>query len=211
MIETLLAAAAIQAAGASFDCRRASSDAERAICADPELARLDRELALRYVGARRLLARTPRAALEADQRRFLAARDEAYEMRGRLPEFADLAGRMRDRSDFLSALSRRAPQGLVGTWAKESGRVEVTQAGAGRVRVRINTAHPTNARWVCDVETTGRVASRTVEGPAQAEPGWRIRATLRDGVLHIEEIGHGAPGYCGANGSVAGAYLPVAQ
>lgn len=60
---------AVQAAGPSFDCQRATTPGEQAICADPELARRDRRVAESYVGARRRLGRRGRM-----QGRLLGAR-----------------------------------------------------------------------------------------------------------------------------------------
>ncbi|MFO0003282.1 MAG: hypothetical protein ACK559_19345, partial [bacterium] len=63
--------------GPSFDCARAASPAEEAICADPALAALDRGLAQAWAGARgRLKGDAPAlAALKHDQELFLYARD----------------------------------------------------------------------------------------------------------------------------------------
>ena len=41
-----------QLAGPSFDCSKAASDAEKLICADGLLSRLDRELAVQYAAAK---------------------------------------------------------------------------------------------------------------------------------------------------------------
>jgi uncharacterized protein len=68
---TAIAAPWAPSQSASFDCRRASSPSERAICADPPLAALDRRLAQAY---------QQRLAVDASVRRlqrgWLKARDE---------------------------------------------------------------------------------------------------------------------------------------
>ena len=62
----------------SFDCARARAAVENAICADPELADLDREID--NVFARRMRAgnRSEVAALRREQRQFLAERAAAF-------------------------------------------------------------------------------------------------------------------------------------
>lgn len=57
-----------------FDCRKARSADEIAICANSDLARLDERLSALYVAARSRAAPGPRRDLEADQADWLASR-----------------------------------------------------------------------------------------------------------------------------------------
>ena len=78
MILALLQLAATAAPGPSFDCARAGSAVEHSLCANAELAALDREEARLY----RLALRAPaarRAHLVARQREFLAGRNRCGE------------------------------------------------------------------------------------------------------------------------------------
>lgn len=59
--------------GPSFDCGRASTPTERAICADARLSRLDRDVAQAYASA---LARGRDADVRASQRRWIALRND---------------------------------------------------------------------------------------------------------------------------------------
>ena len=73
------------AAAPSFDCAKARSEVEHAICADPALAELDREEARLY----RLARAVPQARLEQlrdRQREFLATRNGCTESLGPLAE-----------------------------------------------------------------------------------------------------------------------------
>ena len=73
-----LAGAGALAATPSFDCAKASSDAEKLICSDAELAGLDRSLAELY-GT--LLKHTPASEqkmLKAEQRGWVKGRDECW-------------------------------------------------------------------------------------------------------------------------------------
>src|SRR3712207_9048329 len=76
------------AQAASFDCRKASTAAERLICAQPALSRLDEELALAFKDAMAItptpasLAREQRAGLkERDRNADARAMEEAYRFR----------------------------------------------------------------------------------------------------------------------------------
>jgi uncharacterized protein len=214
MIELVLAAAlaasSAQDARPSFDCRRASSDAERAICADPQLARLDRRMAEAYRAVRARLSAPAREALARDQRWFIGARDEWQDNRERagFRNFDDIAERMRNRIAFLDSI-QTAPTSLIGSWRNAAGMVEVRPEGQGRVSVAINAANPVNARWLCDVSGTG-----TLTGDATAfttDDGWRIRLVRRGAALQVEETpppsGSSVRPYCGSNGQVGGVYL----
>lgn len=199
--------------GPSFDCTAALEPVEDAICNDATLARLDLRLNARYVAVRRGLSADGRRALTGDQRRFLAARNEWFENRDRWSDFPDLKGRMTDRIAFLDAMDTGRIGGLGGRWSNVAGEADIVPAGDEGLRVSINTANPVNARWICNVEFTGKTAGRVVEGVPDGEPGYRLRAELNGDVLQIVETQLAAesygPGYCGANGSVAGAYFRV--
>ena len=62
----------------SFDCRSAALAVEKAICSDPDLSRLDREIDAAYKAA--LASRNGKAAaqLRQDQRDFLAVRNKSF-------------------------------------------------------------------------------------------------------------------------------------
>ncbi len=69
-IVAVVVLSAVSAEGASFDCRRAASDSEHAVCADAKLSAMDDELARRYAAA---LARSlDPAGLRSEQGEWLA-------------------------------------------------------------------------------------------------------------------------------------------
>lgn len=72
LLFTLIASKALTAEGPSFDCRKATTEIEKAICASPDLSKADVALAGAYLEA---LARAPEEAkplLRGDQRGWLA-------------------------------------------------------------------------------------------------------------------------------------------
>lgn len=205
--------AAPQASQPSFNCSRASSPAEHAICADARLGRLDRRLAERYAAVRRALAPAMREALLRDQRWFLGARDEWQENSSRtgFRNFPDLGQRMETRIAFLNRLRTAPATQLAGDWRNAAGQVRIRDTGKGALSVEFNAANPVNARWLCDVRGTGRLVNNAVT--IDGGEGWRIRVALRQGVLTVEETGPDGQGgmrpYCGANGHLGAAYFPT--
>lgn len=197
--------------GPSFNCSRASTPSEHAICADPALGRLDRRMADRYAAVCRILPPGARTALTQDQRWFIGARDEWQEnsTRGGFRDFSDLGERMRGRVQFLDSLQTRPAAGLEGKWRNVAGSVDIRRLEKGQLLVELNAAHPVNARWLCDVSGTGRIIDNAIT--ISADDGWRIRVSLRGGYLNVEELAPGGQGgsrpYCGMNGHVDGAYF----
>ncbi|CAN5384043.1 hypothetical protein BH10PSE1_BH10PSE1_31870 [soil metagenome] len=205
-----------QSGGPSFDCEAAFEPVEDAICTDDKLSALDLRMADRYAAVRRALPAGARTALAADQRWFLGSRDEWFDNRDRWSDFPDLASRMTDRIDFLNQIDSSGAGGLTGRWRNVAGEVVIRPGRDGGLTVSISAANPVNARWVCEVNMSGRASgpatARSVEGVADGDPAYRLKATLGNGVLRIDETrtrGSGGPGYCGANGGVGGAYFRV--
>jgi tetratricopeptide (TPR) repeat protein len=88
----------------SFDCATAKRAVDKAICANPELANLDREInAVNTRVVRQATGESPRAgrAMQREQDDFLARRNATF---GR-PDY-DLQKAMRERLDHLLALVR---------------------------------------------------------------------------------------------------------
>ena len=85
----------------SFSCASARTRGELAVCGDPGLAALDRQMAAQYVAALRTADPATRAALQRSRDRFLAYRDQcpsnacvAETYRGRMREIRDIASGM---------------------------------------------------------------------------------------------------------------------
>ena len=88
----------------SFNCATARRPVQKAICANPELANLDREInAVNAKVVREATSDSPRAgrALQREQDEFIARRDAAFVR----PDY-DLQKAMRERLDHLLAVER---------------------------------------------------------------------------------------------------------
>jgi uncharacterized protein YecT (DUF1311 family) len=216
------ASAQAQPAGAarvqpSFDCRRASTEVERAICADAQLAAADRAVARAYAGALARFAGPARAALQEEQRWFNEARELTLpgDSTDRIAVRENVLPHLEFRARQLSSMTPAPGPGLVGRWSSVMGEFTVTAASGGRVQVTGSTVAPGNARWICDIDTqTGRITGTgTSQRIVLRLDGWTI-TLRRDGqMLRVSETeppgGWSLRSYCGANGFLEGAFFPV--
>jgi uncharacterized protein len=111
----------------SFDCARAQAWDERAICADPALAALDRRVAAAWGARNAALPEPQRQAMLTDQRAFL--RDRRACNTGTEKAEACLARRMTERAAALEAANRGGPAPAPAPLAAPT-----TPAGPTRIR-----------------------------------------------------------------------------
>jgi uncharacterized protein YecT (DUF1311 family) len=94
-------------AAPSFDCKRASSIAEKEICGIPELEALDRDIAASFTQALAVLSAADADALRADQRAWLKTRDACDDLiHGDPPIYADVFGCLRQEMTARAAKLR---------------------------------------------------------------------------------------------------------
>ncbi|HOX46474.1 MAG TPA: lysozyme inhibitor LprI family protein [Myxococcota bacterium] len=116
--------------GQSFDCRKASTKAEKRICGDPALALPDVALAKAYKAALKKAAGEARE-LKAEQRRWLESR------RDRCVPDTCMRAVMLERA---GALERFAADrgGVTGSYSAGHSDLELLDLGDGRVRFSVN-------------------------------------------------------------------------
>lgn len=196
----------------SFDCSKAASASEHAICANDRLARLDRAIADAFVELRR----NPDLAeeLPKEQTAFLARRDAcgadtlclAREMESRRAALAlePLKGSTDERERF------------VGRYRGKAGDMMVRRTLAGEFEFFGSTAEP-NGRWTCDVWGTVRSVDKDVatvkSDPEDGEDAVLVYLKLRGNVLVVtEDEQHRLAGTaCGHNGTVDGTYTRTSR
>jgi len=94
-------------AAPSFDCKRASSIAEKEICGLPELEGLDRDIAGSFTQALAVLSAADADALRADQRAWLKTRDDCGDLiHGDPPIYADVFACLREQMTARAAKLR---------------------------------------------------------------------------------------------------------
>jgi uncharacterized protein YecT (DUF1311 family) len=202
---------------ASFDCAKAKTAAEKAICADPETRRLDAQVAASFARARSLYTADPAAAaaLMQMQRRFNTRREALVGTPH--PDALPMPLYLGAQAVLLDNLDRQRA-GFVGDWTNDIGVVSVRagRTATASLTVEITSAEPTRGAWVCQVDgagtpVNGRLTLRT------AQPGlggWTISLSRRGGVLVVEETSPRGRAdamrpYCGLNGGLNGEYLPA--
>ncbi|MBW8810480.1 MAG: DUF1311 domain-containing protein [Lysobacter sp.] len=207
------AQAASPAPRPSFDCARASSQVERAICADPRLARADAELARVYRSSLAGLDAPAAAALRDEQRWFLQIRDAGYADATEAEKAADLRSTLDYRSKYLGQIQAHPAPGLAGRWRNIAGEIEIRRDAKGRWDVQANAAHPLDGRWVCDAAGRDRgendTASVHVDDDDSVLKLERAGATLQVTALDAKGQRLTMPDYCGHNGSLEGTYFAV--
>jgi uncharacterized protein len=181
----------------SFDCRKAGNATEKRICADPELARLDRHLATLWRGMIRSFSDQDQVAqIKADQKSWIAGRNDCGD------DSKCIADRYQAQIKRFSGDDPDYP--AAGVFSAERTGTFALYPLSGKYLVAIATSDPSNGAWTCDMtgsarkEGTGlRVSSGDLSFPA----------TLRDAktlvVEQSREVRAVARNQCGMNGTFA--------
>jgi|ERR1039457_4139413 uncharacterized protein len=185
----------------SFDCEKASSLSEKAICASTALSHLDLRLGRMW---RKMLEdfdldNGQTVQIKSDQRTRLARRNECK-------EDANCLGKL--YQDRLSVLGGSDPayrfSGQYGV--KSFGGLTLYPIGS-RYLVAIQTANPIDARWVCQLNGEAKPNGDDLEitvGDSVFQIHLRGAATLV--VPNDERTQDAAQKYCGLNGTFAESY-----
>jgi uncharacterized protein len=197
----LLSASAAPQEQPSFDCEKASSPSEKTICANAVLSRLDFQLGQTW---RKMLEAFDlddgqTTQIRSDQRAWLVRRNECR-------DDAKCIGKLyRDR---LSALGGSDPaHRFSGQYeGKTLGGLTLYPIGPSYL-VEIQTAHPEDARWVCQLNGEAKPNGDDLEitvGDSVFQARLRDAATLV--VPNDESTQDAAQKYCGLNGTFAESY-----
>lgn len=206
MLTWSLCGPALAAERPSFDCAKAATPTEKAICGNDRLARLDRAIAKGLLGLKDSFGE-----MIEEQKAFLAKRDTCG---------ADVACLAREMDSRRAALalephkaSRDPRERWVGTYKSEFGEMFIRRAFTGEYELSGNSADP-NARWVCEV---GGPIGTIKNGAAIADVGeekdpYTVTLKLKGNVLTVaEDENKRLMGYtCGHNGTVDGRYRRAA-
>lgn len=222
MIRHLVFAASLTMAGSaaaapSFNCAKATTPVEKAICAHPPLADQDAAIAQQYKEKLGKLDADAAKSLTADQRYFLSVRDKVYAepYKGSTP-VKEIGNTMRSRVDFLKSINPQPAAGFIGKWRNVEGEIEITKNADGQLFVAANSSQPYHGRWVCDLSGNAVVSGDSLKVTYQDGPPWVLSLTRRGAVLVVRETppsgvkddGFGPP-FCGMNGSFYGDWFAV--
>lgn len=162
------------------DCNQALREVDTAICADPALVDADTAMA---AAVHALLNRSDddnfRAALRADQRMFLAIRDEAWRVKpNRAMAAARLSEETFDRTQRLREITLHPAAGLEGRWVNAWGSMSVTRAADGTLQMDSDVVDQVAGTWLCGFT-----------GPLVATDADRAEGRTRAGSLHLRREG----------------------
>lgn len=205
-------------AAPSFDCAKARTTAERAICASADVSQLDSEIADAYKTALTRLRADANAveALKADQRIFMRYRDEFISN----PNF-DLMGYFTRRRDFLRQIDPVWRDGFSGDWQSIWGETRFTRKADGKINVSSWTAHPATRSWTCGDPSESIAAEYNIDHDflQTGTPANRLRYMRQAWMLYIENASGGdsvrtkqvAPTGCGHGGVETGTFFPISK
>jgi uncharacterized protein len=199
---------AMAAAGPSFDCGKAVTPTEHAICRSEALSSLDRDLAALF-RQRRARSLAPQA-VDANQRQWLAVRGACKDDAACLDK--EMSARKSDLQEQVARFAKApAPDrtGLSGVYVNPFGRAEIEAVSPTEFDVSVSTVEPTAARWVCDFAGTGTIRGAAIvieHRPEGDSPPVTLTLRRKGDVLKVKEERSGQVDYCGHNGSVEGTY-----
>ena len=202
----------------SFNCAKAESIAEKAICKNAGLAASDLQVADDYARLKAALDPQSAAALADDQRWFVGARDGRAEAEGGASA-KEIGATLKERTKFLEAVDPRPAEPFIGSWHNEGGGIDISKAADGSLKVAANTAHPVDGRWVCEFKGTGKLSDDVLAVKQDADEGdkasgagltlTRVGASLKVDFVPAPEADDQTEDFCGNNGSVTGSYFSV--
>jgi uncharacterized protein YecT (DUF1311 family) len=201
----------------AFDCAKATSVAEKMICADAGLAAADAAIAASYTAALKRLDTPARKALTRDQQDFISYRDRIAGFDQGVPKDKQnipIDEFMRDRAAFLGSIEKPGT-GLLGSWQNVGGVVTIKAAAPGKLEIEADTANPSTDGSECNV---GGVVKRQqvlelVDTDSDDKPtGFVYRFHRLGDALEADESGEAKgdstePASCGVNGHVSGVFF----
>ena len=203
----------------SFDCAKAASVAEKAICADPTLAQADADVAKNYAALLKRLDAHAGKALRDDQSDFIAYRDQIAgfnENTSKDQQTFDLGEFLHDRATFLTGIRKPADASLIGTWSSVRGSVNIKAVGGSKVEISEDVvSNPVSGSGSCEIDGTvaNRKTLRLEDTDDNDNPTGFVFTFRRNGdALVVEQSGAGKgdrsePPSCGANGHADGTFF----
>lgn len=209
---------AVSASGVrpSFDCRKAQSPAEKAICRSPALAKLDAEIARHYADKIKRLSPDASTLLIRDQRNFVAVRDARFDLESENPGYTiwTLKDTLEDRLAYLDTIRTDMPSDYTGSWSNQEGSWWIVRQDDGRYQVVANAVEAVNARGVCSFDDIAVATARGLE-TGSTDDGYRL--TREGAVLRVTRLDAdsdddgGIESNCGIHATLTGDYLPTRE
>jgi uncharacterized protein len=177
---------------ASFDCGKASTPVEKAICSDEQLSNLDSELGRAYKAAFQNSA-TP-ADLKTEQKNWVAQRN-------RCADTACLTSAYRARLAALNAPQHSSIAGATvsGTYKAASGELLVAQQSASAIKFSLSAIYKMNTGEVEGIATLNGDHAVFVSNSESEYSECKIDFTFTEGAVKVKQ-----DGICGMGFNVTG-------
>jgi uncharacterized protein len=190
--------------GPSFDCRKAASPTEKAICGSAELSGLDSRMAAAWKRSIQVFADADAllAPLRTEQREWVAKRNACG------ASVSCLENAYLERTavlEFRPAPKATPVDGFVGNFDHEGFMtVSIQRSDATSARVLIDGSDPVSGRWTCHFEGIGTVKGNRLEAAGFETEGKLILERDGDGIKipDLDSNLAANQGYCGLNGAM---------
>lgn len=141
-------------AQAGFDCAKASTDTEKAICSDKDIAEADRAMSIAYSALVERASPDLKEALRNDQAGFLKQRSEAFEshLSNAAMRLEGLSYRTEARAELLNWVSVAESSSLEGNWQNAWGSIKVEKKSPDKLSVQVDVSDQANGSWICSFE-----------------------------------------------------------
>lgn len=197
-------------AQAGFDCAKASTMTEKAICASPDVAEADRAMSIAYKELIKRVDPVLKEALQVDQAEFIKLRAEAFEshLANEAMRQESLLYRTETRAEFLNWIAVTDSVSLEGTWRNVWGLIKVEKKASGKLAVNVDVADQANGSWVCSFE--GELEQKSATEAEFKGEGGPLILQLKGATLNIPTP------FCDAStsggfGTAAGSYFRVGE
>ncbi len=192
--------------GPSFDCEKASTAAEKAICEAPGLGWYDRQLAKAWTTTEEQLGDTDLAPLKTSQDAFLKAREACA---GTADSYSCLVTLYTER---LRTLTKAVGNDLfeAGTFVGEAGGVDLVRYPDGTAALSIATSGGGDHTGGFETDTALSDDAGTITWSEKPDPSYADACTItgtREGkTLTINAEGDACTWYCGARAELGGTF-----
>ncbi|HMS26427.1 MAG TPA: lysozyme inhibitor LprI family protein [Burkholderiaceae bacterium] len=209
-------------AAPSFDCKKASTPAEKEICASKTLSQLDSAIANAYKQAQKNLAAdsTALAELKTSQRLFISTRN--IEATPHLSNDYNLQEHMSAQLDVLRGIATQPRVGLEGEWRTSEGKLWVGPVNKNGLRpVNAQSRTHDSKHWSCEFLGEAKQDGETllVQGRDKYKTdydNWQLKLTPQGRLLVLSYIRPSnnnqketySPPFCSLNGFLVGNYFP---
>ncbi len=201
------------ARAASFDCARAAAPVEIAICADPNVSKLDARLGKVYSDLRKALSEEEAQALKWNQKKWLGKRNNRCGPNFTAQCLNSLYGQRIAVLELLASPDYPGSPAANAAGEYAMGKamsLDVDALTPDGIAVEIGGAELTMARWICEFSGVGDIDSEGLARVRGAGTGDTLYIAFGNGFATVDE-GTGISNSCGSGGSLNGRYVKIAS